>query len=322
MPGGVRVCVIELGAVVTRMEVPDRSGRVADVVLGYDDLAGYAAGASYFGAVVGRYANRIAGGRFTLDGRVYSLSINDAVNHLHGGESGFDKRHWRGVLVPDGVRLTLTSPAGDAGYPGALSASVTYTLDDANVLDVRYLATSDAPTVVNLAQHSYFNLAGTGDITGHELMINAASYTPVDNSLIPTGEILRVDDTPFDFRTPKTVGRDIGQDHPQLLACGGYDHNFVLAGHGFRHAATLTDPESGSALMLHTDQPGLQFYSGNFLGAAMRGKSGATYGHRAGLCLETQHFPNSPNVAHFPSTVLRPGETFASRTGFAFGVRK
>ena len=323
---GIRVCIMELGAAITRLEVPDRSGAADDIVLGYDTARAYHAGGSYFGAVVGRYANRIAGGRFSLDGESYQLPRNDGANHLHGGRRGFDKRRWIGTPCSDGVVFGLMSAHGDQGYPGTLSARVTYRLDGANRLSVDYTTTTDAPTVVNLTQHSYFNLAGhaCGTITDHDLEIAADFFTPVDATLIPTGEVIAVDGTPFDFRSAKPIGREINSPHQQLNYGAGYDHNFVLTSpldaDGLRHAATLFEAGSGRELRVLTDQPGLQFYSGNVLDGSP-GKSGAVYARRGGLCLETQRFPNSPNVPHFPSPVLRPGNTLATRTVFEFRVR-
>ncbi len=316
--------IIEFGAIVVRLSAPDRRGDPGDVVLGFDDLEDYLADTSHFGGVVGRFANRIARGRFSLDGAVYALTINDPPNHLHGGDRGFDQRLWHGAVTANGVVLRLTSPDGEEGYPGELHAEVRYALEDAR-LDVYYAATTNRATVVNLSQHSYFDLACDGAILDHELTIDADFYTPIDDTLIPTGEILRVDATPFDFRTGKPIGADIEASHRQLAFGSGYDHNFVLSGalgrDGLRRAAMLYAPASGRELTVRTDQPGLQFYSGNFLDGSAHGKSGRRYAHRDGLCLETQHFPNSPNVAHFPSTVLRPGERFETRTAFEFRVR-
>ena len=325
---GMTVAVMELGATIVRVEVPDRSGDIADVVLGFDSPDEYGRDRNYFGAVVGRYANRIAHGRFALDDRRHELAINNAPNHLHGGARGFDACRWSGMRVPNGIEFSLTSPNGDEGYPGTLSACVTYFLDEDNRLSVQYAATTDAPTVVNLTQHSYFNLAGhdAGDVLDHELTITADFFTPVDATLIPTGEVAPVHATPFDFRAPKTIGRDIDAHDVQLEFGAGYDHNFVLTEplgrDGLRDAATLFDPISGRQMTVRTDQPGLQFYSGNVLDGSARGKAGACYARRSGLCLETQRFPNSPNVAHFPSCVLRPGATFRSCTTFTFGVRR
>jgi aldose 1-epimerase len=310
--------------------VPDRSGHPADVVLGYDSLQGYLTASPYFGAIVGRYANRIARGRFTLDGRTYRLATNDGPNHLHGGVKGYDKVVWRARSFQRGdtagVRLEHTSPDGDEGYPGTLRVAVTYTLTPANKLVVDYEAASDRPTPVNLSQHSYFNLSGegSGDILQHVLTIRADRYTPVDTTLIPTGELAPVAGTPFDFRTPTAIGARISQSNVQLRRGKGYDHNFVLnrTGTGLQHAHRVLDPRTGRTLDIATTEPGLQFYSGNFLDGSIAGKAGHVYGHRSAIVLETQHFPDSPNHPGFPSTILRPGREYRSRTVFAFGVER
>jgi aldose 1-epimerase len=325
---GVAVRVTSYGGIIASILVPDRDGRLSDVVLGYDTLDGYLRDAGYVGAVVGRFANRIADARFTLDGTTYRLAANDGLNHLHGGLKGFDKVVWRAAPFradsAAGIVLSYTSPDGEEGYPGTLRARVTYTLTDQNELMVDYLATTDKATPVNLTQHTYFNLAGagTGDILGHTLQINAATMTPVDETLIPTGEIVPVAGGPFDFRSLSAVGARIAADHEQLRRGRGYDHNFVLnrGGPGPVHAARVTEPGSGRTLDVYTTEPCLQFYSGNFLDGRVIGKAGRAYGHRAGLCLETQHYPDSPNQASFPSTILEPGSEYHSRTVFAFGV--
>ena len=284
--------------------------------------------------VVGRYGNRIANGRFTLDGRTYALATNNGPNHLHGGLKGFDKVVWvaegfeRGGSV--GVTYRHVSPDGDEGYPGRVEVRVSYTLSPSNELAVDYEATTDRPTPINLTQHSYFNLAGdaSGDVLGHQLTIDADRFTPVDATLIPTGELAPVAGTPFDFRQPTTIGARIAADHPQLKTGNGYDHNFVLNGwspgssQALHHAARAVDPGSGRTLDVATTEPGVQFYSGNFLDGTVVGKSGRAYGRRHGFCLETQHFPDSPNHPAFPSTILRPGDTYRSRTVFTFGVSK
>ncbi len=328
---GLKVRAISYGGIITSLLVPDRAGRLGDVVLGYDSLEGYVRKSPYFGAIVGRYGNRIAGARFALDGKTYRLPANDGKNSLHGGSTGFDKAVWDGQPFQDdssaGVVFAHTSPAGDQGYPGALTVHVTYRLTNSNDLVVDYAATTDAPTPVNLTQHSYFNLAGegSGDILGHVLSINADRYTPVDSTLIPTGQLAPVAGTPFDFRTPTAIGARIGQQNEQLVRGRGYDHNFVLNAsasdpeHPF-HAARVVEPTTGRTLDVYTTEPGLQFYSGNFLDGTITGKAGHVYAHRTGFCLETQHFPDSPNEARFPSTILRPGQTLRSRTVFAFGV--
>jgi aldose 1-epimerase len=319
---GLRVRVLTYGAIVQSVEVPGRDGRPADVALGFGSVDGYVAHPGpYFGAVVGRYANRIAGGRFTLDGTTYELPINNGPNSLHGGAVGFDKRIWSAAERPDGVVLTLVSPDGDQGYPGTLTATVTYTVDG-GALRIDYQATTDAPTVVNLTNHCYFNLAGegSGDILGHLLRIDAARHTPVDGTLIPDGGPQPVDGTPMDFRAPTAIGARIRAATPQLLRAQGYDHNWVLDGTGLRPVAQVTDPASGRTLTVHTTEPGLQFYSGNFLDGAFAGTGGRAYRQGDGLALETQHFPDSPNRPDFPSTVLRPGEEYTSTTVWEFGV--
>jgi aldose 1-epimerase len=331
---GLEVRAATYGGIILSLSVPDRDGRVADVVLGHDSLEEYISDSSYFGAIIGRFGNRIANARFTVDGKTYRLAANDGPNHLHGGRTGFDRVVWRGAPFSTdgaaGVVLNYTSPDGDEGYPGTVDARVTYTLTDRNELVVDFLATTDAPTPVNLTQHSYFNLAGGGpsagggDILGHELMITADSYTPVDSTLIPTGEIVPVAGTAFDFRTPTAIGERIGNPDRQLEYAGGYDHNFVLrrSGPELVHAARVVEPVTGRTLDVSTTEPGLQFYSGNFLDGSIAGKGGHPYCHRSGFCLETQHFPDSPNQPRFPSTILRPGQVYRSQTVFAFGVQR
>jgi len=321
---GMEVRVMTYGGIIVSLIVPDRHGAPGDVVLGYDSLAGYLEHSPYFGAIVGRYGNRIAKGRFTLGGTEYRLATNNGPNHLHGGTRGFDKVVWTADPFHNdsgvGVILQHTSPDGDEGYPGTLHAKVTYTLTERNELILDYEATTDRATPVNLTQHSYFNLAGTGDILGHELMIAADNYTPVDTTLIPTGAIAPVAGTPFDFRTPHRIGARIGEDNAELRYGGGYDHNFVLAraDTGLAFAARLTDSLSGRTLEIRTTEPGVQFYSGNFLDGSITGKGGTIYRHRTGLCLETQHFPDSPNHPGFPSTILEPGRIYRSRTVWTF----
>ena len=321
--------VITYGAIITSLRTADRNGHVDDVVLGFDNLESYLGDSPYFGAIVGRYANRIAKGRFTIDGRTYQVPLNNGPNSLHGGTRGFDKVVWKVKSFQNdsaaGVVLTHVSPDGDMGYPGRLDVRVTYTLNDSNELVVDYLATTTKPTPVNLSQHSYFNLAGdgSGDIRGHLLQLDASRYTPVDSTLIPTGELASVGDTPFDFRTPTTIGARIGNRDEQIQFGGGYDHNFVLDDRGNgepRHAARVVEPTTGRTLDVYTDQPGIQFYTGNFLDGSIRGKAGRTYARRFGFCLETQHFPDSPNQPAFPSTILRPAERYQSRTVFRFGT--
>ncbi len=322
---GMTVRVMTYGGIITSLEVPDRGGTPGDVVLGYDSLAGYLKDSPYFGAIVGRYGNRIAKGRFTLNGTEYRLAVNNGPNHLHGGLRGFDKVVWAAEPFESdsgvGVRLTHTSSDGDEGYPGTLHATVTYTLTDRNELVIDYEATTDRATPVNLTQHSYFNLAGAGDILDHVLTIAADRMTPVDSTLIPTGNLVSVDGTPFDFRTPHRIGARIQVDDQQLRFGGGYDHNFVLnrGGPGVVSIAQLVDSATGRTLEISTTEPGVQFYSGNFLDGSITGKGGAVYRQRAGLCLETQHFPDSPNHPEFPSTILEPGQIYRSRTVWAFG---
>ncbi|MCM3879502.1 MAG: galactose mutarotase [Vicinamibacterales bacterium] len=324
---GMEVRTMPYGAIVVSVRVPDRSGRVADVSLGFDNFDDYIVKKPpYFGVVAGRYANRIAKGRFTLDGKTYRLATNDGPNHLHGGVMGFDKLLWHAEPFERdgtaGVVYTLTSHDGDEGYPGTVTATVTYTVSVSNALTVDYYGTTDRATPVNLTQHTYFNLAGegAGDILGHMLTIDADRFTPVDNTLIPTGTLAPVEHTAFDFRSPTAIGARIEADDVQLHRGAGYDHNFVLNGTGLHHAARLADPVSGRTLDVSTTEPGLQFYTGNFLDSTITGKAGHVYARRGALCLETQHFPDSPNHPNFPSTIVRPGTPYTSRTVFAFGI--
>ncbi len=336
---GVEARVTNYGATITVLRTPDRAGRLDDIVLGYDDLAGYLTAANpYFGTVVGRYGNRIAAGRFTLDGATYQLARNNGPNSLHGGLRGFDKRLWTAEPFerPDGVGVVLryTSAAGEEGFPGTLQTRVTYTLTAQDQLVVDYEATTDRATPVNLTQHTYWNLAGTSTATGagplptildHQLTLDASGFTPVDTTLIPTGQIAPVAGTPFDFRTATAIGARIGQPDQQLKFGGGYDHNWVLdrgGRTGLVRAARLVEPTTGRTLEVTTTEPGIQFYSGNFLDGSIRGKGGRAYPYRSGLALETQHFPDSPNKPQFPTTILRPGETYRSQTVFAFGVQQ
>ena len=327
---GLEVRAIAYGAILVSVRAPDRRGRLDDIVLGCDDLEGYLARSRYFGAVVGRYGNRIANGRFTLDGRTFQLATNNGPNHLHGGVKGFDKVVWRAQpYARDGhtaVAFSYTSPDGEEAYPGTLNARVSYALTERNELVVEYEATTDKPTPVNLTQHTYFNLAGEGrgDILQHVLSLDADRFTPVDETMIPTGDLAPVGGTPFDFRQPTAIGARIGVADEQLRRGAGYDHNFVLtagaAGSGHLvHATRVVEPASGRTLDVATTEPGVQFYSGNHL-AGQIGKGGHAYGPRTGFCLETQHFPDSPNHPHFPSTILRPGETYQSKTVFTFGI--
>lgn len=325
---GATAKISDYGGIVMTLEVPDRSGALADVVLGYDELAGYLAGSPYFGALVGRYGNRIANGQFTLNGVTYSLAQNNGRNSLHGGLKGFDKVVWqatpRETAEGPALALAYVSPDGEEGFPGTLSVEVTYTLTHDNALKIDYAAGTDQDTIVNLTHHSYFNLAGAGqgDILDHELMLAADHFTPVDEGLIPTGEIRPVAGTPFDFTRPTRIGRRIDEADPQLDYGGGYDHNWVLnhpAG-SLGLAARLSEPTSGRVMEVWTTEPGLQFYSGNSLGKTGLGKGGRVYQRRAALCLETQHFPDSPNHPHFPSTVLQAGQRYTSTTIYKFAV--
>lgn len=325
---GVEVRAITYGGIITSLKVPDRTGAMGDIVLGFDSIDGYLKAHPFFGAIIGRYGNRIGQGRFTLDGKAYPLATNNGPNHLHGGVQGFDKRVWQGQPMPGrmGVAFSRTSPDGEEGYPGTLAVRVSYELTDRNELIVEYHATTDAPTPVNLTQHSYFNLAGdgAGDILQHRLTIDADRYTPVDATLIPTGELAAVKGTPFDFTTATAIGARIGASHPQLKNGQGYDHNWVLnrTSNELILAARVVEPTSGRTLEVSTTEPGLQFYAGNFLDGTLTGKGGHVYKHRNGFCLETQHFPDSPNKPSFPSTILKPGQEYSSRTVFTFGVSR
>lgn len=324
---GIEVRAINYGGIITSLKTPDRNGVMADIVLGFDSLEGYLGDHPYFGAIIGRYGNRIGNARFTLDKNEYRLAANNGPNHLHGGIKGFDKHVWTPeILGSNAVRFSRVSADGEEGYPGALQVAVVYSLTNYNELIVEYQAVSDLPTHVNLTQHSYFNLAGAGngDILGHELMIAADSYTPVDATLIPTGEIAPVEGTPFDFRSPTVIGARIDAAHPQIKHGQGYDHNWVLTRikDSPQLAARVVEPKSGRVLEVATTEPGIQFYAGNFLDGKISGKGGLAYERRGGFCLETQHYPDSPNQPDFPSTVLRPGSTYSSRTVFKFDVSK
>ena len=333
--GSMKVALSNYGGLIVALEVPDAEGQMADVVLGHDRPEKYVNG--YFGAVVGRYANRIAKGRFTLDGETYELATNNGPNSLHGGEVGFDSVVWDWRLIGEptdtvsdpgavGVELTYVSVDGEEGYPGTLTATVRYTLGQANELHIDAKATTDEPTVCNLAFHSYFNLRGEGDgdILGHEVELFASAYTPVDETLIPTGDIAPVEGTPMDFLTPRAIGERIDNDFEQLVFGSGYDHNWVIDGQPSTSALALAararDPESGRVLEVLTSEPGVQFYAGNFLDGSDIGKGGKPYPRRSGFCLETQHFPDSPNQPGFPSTVLRPGETYRHVTVYRFSA--
>lgn len=329
--GGITARIMSFGATLQSLLVPDRTGRAADVVLGHDDLAGYLARRQFFGQTVGRYANRIAGAKFTLDGTTYALNANNGVNALHGGPKGFDTAVWTIAEVKSGpvasVKLTYTSRDGEEGYPGTLQASVTYTLDDRQTLTMAYEATTDKPTIVNLTNHSLFNLAGvpaTRSILGHRLLVNADTYTPVDTGLIPTGELRNVGGTPLDFRQSTPIGSRIREARdPQLAIARGYDHNFVLRGGVTvepKLAARVEDPVSGRVLELYTTEPGVQLYTGNFFDGTTIGKSGVAYRQSDGLALEPQKFPDSPNRPAFPSARLDPGQTYRQTSYFRFST--
>lgn len=327
--GGLRVTITDYGGAIVSLLAPDRGGTLADVVLGYDQLEGYLKGRAHFGSLCGRFANRIARARFTLDGTEYKLPDNDGVNHLHGGPQGFDKQLWeaeivRGETEPE-LKLSRLSPDGEQGYPGNLHVEVTYSLNGANALQIKYRATCDRPTPINLTNHTYFNLAGhgAGEIGGHELQLSASRFTPVDETLIPTGEIAAVEGTPFDFRQPVRIGDRLEADNEQIRRAHGYDQNYVLnpaKGEPIL-AATVHEPRSGRVLEVLTTEPGVQFYSGNFLNGTEVGKGGAVYQRRHGFCLETQHFPDSPNQPNFPSCILRPGAGYESTTVYRLTAR-
>jgi len=327
---GTELRLMTYGAAIVSLKTRDRTGHLGNIVLGFDKLDNYVAGVPYFGAIVGRYANRIAGGRFTLDGTANQLPQNDGPNSLHGGDRGFDKRIWSANTFETpqgpGLRLTYVSAAGEEGYPGQLTARVTYQLRDDDTLSIDYDAKTTEPTPVNLTNHAYFNITGNphSSILGHLLTIDADRFTPVNATLIPLGELRSVAGTPFDFRKPVAIGARIGADDEQLRLGHGYDHNWVLQKPhpgALSRAALLADPESGRTLEIRTTQPGLQFYSGNFLDGKPAGH-GTVFNYRTGLCLETQHFPDSPNQPSFPSTILRPGQTYSEHTILVFGTMK
>ncbi len=322
--GTLRVEITNLGAAITSLFAPDRNGVYADVVLGYNTAAEYEADRkNYFGAIAGRYANRIAAGRFAIDGEHFQIPCNNGEATLHGGPEGFDRKVWAARAIADGVELTLTSPDGDMGYPGTLAVTVRYTLAG-DALHIAYTATTSKPTVVNLTNHAYFNLAGeaSGTHLAQRIRIDADRYLPIDRNSIPLGEQAPVAGTPFDLRAPVFIGARLAEDDPQLEIARGYDHNFVLntPGPELHFAAEVVDPENGRRMVVETTEPGIQFYSGNFLDGSFTGKAGKPYERNAGFCLETQHFPDSPNVPEYPSTVLRPGDTFRSETVYAFSV--
>ncbi|MBB1300257.1 galactose mutarotase [Pseudoalteromonas sp. SR44-8] len=325
---GVSVDVINYGGIITRIETPDSNGNMGNIVLGMDNLEDYTNATTYFGAIIGRFGNRIANGKFSLNGTDYQLATNDGANHLHGGVQGFDKKVW--TMAPfstensAGVTLSLVSPDGDQGYPGELTTQVTYTLTNKNTLDMQFVAKTNKPTIINMTQHSYFNLAGKGDILDHQMQINSNAITPVDGGLIPTGELMQVAGTPFDFRNPKAIGKEINVDDEQLKLGKGYDHNFVLKNkpnHDLIEAANVYEPSSGRTLTVYTEEPAVQFYSGNFLDGSSKQASGLVHKQRSGFCLEPQHFPDAPNQPTFPSTTLMPGEVYSTRIVYEFGTK-
>ena len=326
---GLEAKLTNSGGIITSIRAPDRAGQMADITLGYDSLSTYLEGSPYFGSIIGRYGNRIAKGKFTLDGTEYTLAINNEPNTLHGGERGFDKYLWVAEVIENnqevGVELTRVSPDMEEGFPGNLQVSVRYLLNNANELTIAYAASTDKRTIINLTNHTYFNLAGAGSgtINNHELMIKASRFTPVDETLIPTGELRSVEDTPFDFREATPIGARLGVEHEQLKFGNGYDHNFVLdrRSTALELVSTVYEPNSGRFLEVLTTEPGIQFYGGNFLDGSNIGKGGIPYEFRTGFCLETQHFPDAPNQDVFESTVLEPGEVYDSKTIYRFGVQ-
>ncbi|MBL8796716.1 MAG: galactose mutarotase [Planctomycetia bacterium] len=323
---GLKAKMINYGGIITELHVPDRDGKLADVVLGFDNAKDYLAGHPFFGCITGRVANRIAKGKFTLEGKEYKLATNNGPNHLHGGVKGFDKQLWKAEIIPAlygvAVKMTYTSPDGEEGYPGNLKTEVTYTLDDKNALRIDYSATTDKATPVNLTNHTYFNLAGpaAGDVLGHEVQIEADKYTPTDDTLIPTGKIEPVKGTPLDFTTPLTIGSRIKELKGQPV---GYDHNFVLSKKegALALAARVREPKSGRVLETFTKEPGVQLYTGNFLDGKVKGKSGVVYNQYQGFCLETQHFPDAVNQPNFPSIILQPGKTYSTTTVYKFSTK-
>lgn len=323
---GAQVAICNYGGTVVSLLVPDRAGKLGDVVWGYDHFDGYLTNSPYFGCIIGRYGNRIAKGRFTLDGKTYQLATNDGPNHLHGGLKGFDKVLWDAtpMMTEAGpaLKLTYVSKDGEEGYPGTLKVTAVYTLTEDNALRLDLSATTDKPTICNLTHHSYFNLAGKGDILDHVVYMPADHYTPVDETLITTGEIAPVDGTPFDFRKPTTIGARINQDHPQLKFGRGYDHNWVYNKRigELTLMARVSEPSSGRVMEVWSTEPGMQFYSGNFLDGTIVGKGGQVYKFRSAFCMEPQHYPDSPNKPNFPSVVLRPGETYKNTIIYKFGV--
>lgn len=328
---GAQIQITNYGGIIVSIKVPDKAGKIEDVTLGFDSLEGYLSETylkenPYFGAIIGRYANRIAKGRFSLEGHTYKLAQNNGENHLHGGRRGFDKVVWQAQTFQReqeaGLVLQYTSPDGEEGYPGALSVTVVYTFNSENELKMEYKASTTKTTVLNLTNHAYFNLTGNKrDILEHRLMIQADAFVETDQASIPTGKLQEVAGTPFDFRETATIGKSIQEEHQQLLWGIGYDHTWVLGKKGdMKLAARLEDPQSGRTLEVLTTEPGVQLYTGNYLNGKLQGKGGVAYAHRWGLCLETQHYPDSPNQPHFPSTILKPGEVYESATVYKFSV--
>lgn len=325
---GAKMSVITFGGILQSIVVPDRDGNLSDVVLGHDNIKGYLEQNPYFGGIIGRYGNRIAKGKFELDGVPYQLATNDGPNHLHGGETGFDKVVWSGVEITEGDRagvvMTYTSPDGEEGYPGTLAMEVTYLLGNDNSVEINYKASTDKKTVINLTNHSYYNLGpDKSTILNHELLLEADKFLPVDATLIPTGELRPVSGTPFDFTTMKVIGQDITAENEQLKLGGGFDHCWVLSDSSeqLKLAAELYEPTSGRVMDVYTTEPAIQFYSGNFLDGTFTGKKGQSYAYRSGLCLETQHYPDSPNQPEFPSVELNPGETYNTTTKMVFKTK-
>ena len=324
---GMEVCITNFGGRLVSVMVPDRDGKMTDVILGFDNIQDYMTLPSDFGASIGRYANRIAGGTFELDGQTVVLNQNDGPNCLHGGAEGWQYQVYEAELLdPQTLQLTINDPDGHMGFPGNVTAVVTYKLTDDNAIDITYSGTADKPTVLSMTNHAYFNLSGNHGVEGTDMVlyVNADTFTPADAKLIPTGEMRPVEGTPFDFRTPKAIGQDINQDDEQLLLGNGYDHNWVLKTKGdiTKVAAKLSSPVTGITMEVYTNEPGVQVYTGNFLDGTVTGKKDIVYGQRTGICLETQKYPDTPNKAEWPSCVLRPGETYTSRCIFAFGVRE
>jgi len=327
---GMVVKILDFGGIIREIHVPDRAGQLADVALGFDTLEPYLSDSPYFGALIGRYGNRIGKGRFTLDGKTVQLPVNNGENHLHGGDPGFDKVLWTAEVDEGALVLRYRSADGEQGYPGNLDVTVRYTLSDDNAIVVRFQATTDQPTPVNLTQHSYFNLHGVatggGDILDHVLTMDADRFVPIDAGAIPLGPLAPVTGTPFDFRRPRTIGACIEEEDRQLIHGIGYDHCWVLnrvdGSRELQRAVHVLEPVSGRVLELWTQEPGVQFYSGNFLDGSLTGKGGRQYDFRSGFCIEPEHFPDSPNQAAYPNTILRPGEIYATESRFKFSVEK